>query len=113
MSKKRDRRGFVYSTNPDFDFDHSEPEVNTLPPAEQQLRVLIDRKQRRGKEATLVTGFVGSEADLSDLGKKLKKKCGVGGSAKDGKILIQGNQRDKVIDLLKEWGYRQTKASGG
>lgn len=113
MSKKRDRRGYVYSTNPEFDYDHSEAEVETLPPGEQKLRVLIDRKQRRGKEATLVTGFVGSDDDLSDLGKKLKKQCGVGGSAKNGEIIIQGDQRDRVISLLKDWGYHQTKASGG
>lgn len=113
MAKKRDNRGFVYSTDPDFNFDHSEEEKETLDPAEQRLRVLIDRKQRRGKEATLVTGFVGSEDDLADLGKKLKKKCGVGGSAKDGEIIVQGDQREAVIALLKEWGYSQTKASGG
>ena len=110
MAKKRT----FYSTNPDWkpDFDEDEGQ-ETLDPSEQKLYVMIDRKKRRGKEVTLVTGFVGEEDDLKDLGKFLKSKCGVGGSAKDGEILIQGNQRDKIIDLLKDKGYTKVKKSGG
>lgn len=116
MSKKNKKKriGVVYSTNPDFDYDHtSKEEEETLPNQQQKLRVLIDRKQRGGKEVTLVTGFVGTEDDLKDLGKFLKSKCGVGGSAKNGEILIQGNQREKVVQLLLDKGYSQTKKSGG
>jgi len=117
MAKQKNRKkrdGIVFSTNPDFDYSYeSEQQEETLAPAQQRLRVLIDRKQRRGKEVTLVTGFVGSEDDLKDLGKYLKSRCGVGGSAKDGEIIIQGNQREKVVQLLLEKGYSQTKKSGG
>lgn len=80
---------------------------------DQVLRVYLDRKQRRGKEATIVRGFVGDEATLKDLGKMLKSKCGVGGSVKDGEIIIQGNKRDQVVDLLVGMGYRDTKKAGG
>lgn len=111
--KKRDNRGFIFSTNPDFEYDYSEEEVETLPPQQQKLYVLIDRKQRKGKEVTLVTGFEGSDEDLKDLGKFLKSKCGVGGSIKNEEIIIQGNHRDKIVDLLKKEGYSQTKKSGG
>lgn len=104
----------MYSTNPDFDYDfEAKDELETLPPQQQKLRVLIDRKQRKGKEVTLITGFAGTAEDLKDLGKFLKSKCGVGGSAKDGEIIVQGNQRDKVIQLLLDKGYSQTKKSGG
>lgn len=114
MSKKNKRKGVVYSTNPDYEYRYeSEEEANTLPPAEQRLRVLLDRKGRKGKEVTLVTGFVGSEEDLKALGKMLKSRCGVGGSAKDGEVLIQGDHRDRVISLLKEEGYGDVKKSGG
>lgn len=115
MAKKNKKRiGVVYSTNPDYDysFDDGE-EVEDLEPSQQKLRVLIDRKKRRGKEVTLVVGFEGTNDTLKDLGKYLKTKCGVGGSVKDGEILIQGNFRDKVVDLLVEKGYTKTKKSGG
>jgi translation initiation factor 1 len=116
MPKKNKKRrdGIVFSTNPDFDYSYdSDQDQESLPPQEQKLRVLIDRKKRRGKEVTLVIGFQGSEDDLKDLGKFLKSKCGVGGSAKDGEILIQGNKRDQVVALLIEKGYTNTKKSGG
>ena len=116
MSKKNKRRdlgGMVFSTNPDFDFNQFSDDEESLAPADQNLRVLVDRKQRRGKTATLVTGFVGKEEDLKELGKWLKTKCGVGGSAKEGEIIIQGEQRDKVLALLLEKGYSKTKKSGG
>ncbi len=116
MSKKnkKNRKGVVYSTNPDFEYQYESGEQEETPePENQRLRVFIDRKKRKGKEVTLITGFVGNEDDLKDLGKFLKTKCGVGGSAKDGEILIQGNKRDKVVELLMEAGYKQTKKSGG
>ena len=111
---KKKRSGVVFSTNPDYNYEHSnDNEEETSGHQEQKLRVLIDKKKRRGKEVTLVTGFIGKEDDLKDLGKMLKSKCGVGGSVKDGEIIIQGNQRDKVVKLLIEAGYSQTKKSGG
>lgn len=114
MGKKDKRTGVVFSTNPDFNYQYeSAEEAATLPPQQQKLRVQIDRKQRKGKAVTLVTGFVGSDADLQELGKYLKSKCGVGGAAKDGEIMVQGEQRDKVVALLLEKGYSQTKAAGG
>lgn len=111
--KKRDNKGFIFSTNPDFNFDHEEEETETVLPQQQKLRVFIDRKKRKGKEVTLVCGFVGNDDDLKTLGKFLKSKCGVGGSVKDGEIIIQGNQRDKVVELLMRDGYTQTKKAGG
>lgn len=104
---KAKRTGVVYSTNPDFEYQtDAQPEAETLPPARQQLRVTIDRKQRGGKVATVVTGFVGQIADLEALGKQLKTKLGVGGAAKDGEIVIQGELKDKVIALLTAAGYK-------
>lgn len=99
----------VYSTNPDFSFNDDEPAVETLAPDHQPLRVSIERHHRGGKTVTLVKGFVGSDDDLSDLGRKLKTKCGVGGSAKDGEIVIQGELRDKVVSILQSLGYSKTK----
>lgn len=109
----KDRLGMVYSTNPDFEYDYDEEtQEETLPPNQQDLRVMLDRKNRKGKAATLVTGFVGTEDDLKGLGKMLKTKCGVGGSAKDGEIIIQGDLRDKVLELLKNAGYKAKKSGG-
>ena len=110
---KKKRIDVVYSTNPDFDFDHEEDfEEETLKPDEQLLYVSIDRKQRGGKEVTLVEGFVGAQEDLKDLGKFLKSKCGVGGTAKDGDIIIQGKFKDKVTSLLEREGYKVKKKGG-
>lgn len=107
----KDRLGVVYSTDPDFGYRHeAEEETATLPPAQQQLRVWLDRKQRAGKVVTLVKGFVGTRADLEELGRMLKRKCGVGGAAKEGEIVIQGDHRDRVVALLAEAGYRCKKA---
>jgi len=108
MSKKRSNiSGIIYSTDPDFKPEINEPEeVDTLPPAQQQLRVKLDTKQRAGKVVTLVDGFIGKTEDLEKLGKDLKTKCGTGGSAKDGQILIQGDYKDKVVKWLQDWGYK-------
>ncbi len=115
MSKKpgKNKEGIVYSTDPNFEYREEKEEAASLPPQQQKLRVMIDRKQRGGKEVTLVTGFVGPEEELAELGKYLKTRCGVGGSAKDGEIIVQGNQRDKVVQLLLEKGFTQTKKAGG
>ena len=101
----------VYSTNPDFNYERTEtPEAATLPPARQELRVWLDRKQRAGKVVTLVKGFVGRDADLQELARLLKTKCGVGGAAKEGEIIIQGDHRDRVVEILTKSGYRGKKA---
>lgn len=101
------RLGVVYSTSDDFDYSYDEgEEQETLPPGQQKLRVELDKKQRAGKKVTLITGFVGTEDDLKNLGKLLKSKCGVGGSAKNGEILVQGDFRDRVREILHKEGYR-------
>lgn len=111
--KKMERLNVVYSTNPNFSYEFEEEDVQeTLSPGDQVLYVSIDRKQRGGKEVTLIEGFVGTEDDLKELGKTLKTKCGVGGTAKDKEIIVQGNFRDKIIDLLNQMGYK-TKRKGG
>ena len=112
MKHKSDNNGTVYSTNPDFVFDYGEEEVLSLEPSKQNLRVMLDKKQRGGKKVTLVTGFQGSDLDLAVLGKALKSACGVGGSVKDGEILLQGDFREKVLALLLQKGYNKTKACG-
>jgi translation initiation factor 1 len=114
MAKKRriQTDGMVYSTNKNMDLDHHDEEMETLDPAQQKLYISLDRKQRKGKAVTLIEGFVGNEDDLQKLGKTLKSKCGVGGSVKDGEILIQGDQRDKIDTFLKAAGYT-TKRKGG
>ena len=109
----KDRLGVVYSTNSDFRYDkedQSEPE--TLPANQQKLIVQLDKKNRKGKAVTLITGFAGSSDDLEKLGKMLKTKCGVGGTAKDGEVLIQGDFREKVMQLLTNEGYKVKKAGG-
>ncbi|MFW5830700.1 MAG: translation initiation factor [Prolixibacteraceae bacterium] len=109
----KDKLGVVYSTNPDFNYDkEKEEEPKTLPAQQQDLRVMIDRKKRKGKSVTLVTGFSGKTNDLKKLGKLIKTKCGVGGTVKDGEILIQGEFRDRILEILREEGYK-AKPSGG
>lgn len=114
MSKKNrpDTRGFVYSTDPDFSFEHENEVQETLSSAQQKLRIKLDTKQRAGKAVTLIDGFIGRDEDLQDLGKKLKTFCGTGGSAKDGEIIVQGDQREKVLQYLLKNGYTNTKKSG-
>ena len=109
----KERLGIVYSTNPEFNYGHSEEETQeTLPPKQQNLKVMLDRKQRKGKVVTLVEGFIGTKEDLTSLAKHLKTKCGVGGTAKDGQIIIQGDFSQKIIDLLIADGYKVKKAGG-
>ena len=106
------RLGVVYSTNPDFKYEtEASVEQETLPPAKQRRIVRIDRRQRAGKQVTLVEGFVGSSDDLSALAKTLKTKCGVGGTAKDGEITVQGDLRDKVVALLQSMGYNAKRGN--
>lgn len=112
MSKKMPI-GVVYSTDPDFQYRYEETEeAETLEPACQDLRVMRDSKRRAGKTVTLITGFVGKEADLEQLGKTLKTRCGIGGTAKNGEIVLQGDVRDKVCEILTKEGYRFKRAGG-
>jgi translation initiation factor 1 len=113
MAKKKEKLNVVYSTNPDFNYQFEETEeTETLSKNQQKLYVSIDKKQRGGREVTLVEGFIGSEEDLKELGKFLKSKCGVGGTVKEMDILIQGNFKDKITDLLLKEGYSVKKKGG-
>ncbi len=111
MSKKNkaDTRGFVYSTDPDFTFESSNEVQETLLPAQQKLRIRLETKHRGGKAVTLITGFIGKESDLEVLSKQLKNLCGTGGSSKDAEIIIQGDQRTKILPWLIKNGYSQAK----
>jgi translation initiation factor 1 len=112
MSKKNksDARGFIYSTDPNFSFEPEHEEAQeTLPPTKQPLRIRLDTKHRAGKAVTLVTGFIGTNDDAEKLGKLLKNFCGTGGSVKDAEIIVQGDQRDKVLQWLLKNGYSATK----
>jgi translation initiation factor 1 len=110
---KKNRINVVYSTNPDYKYEteHND-EDQTLAPSQQNLRVLLDKKQRKGKAVTLITGFIGTEDDLKELGKIIKMKCGVGGTVKEGEIMIQGDFRSKALEILFQLGYK-AKQSGG
>ncbi len=107
----KDYRNVVYSTNPDFEYETAADaeEAQTLDKRQQKLRVGIEKKGRNGKTVTVVSGFTGTENDLKALGKLLKTRCGVGGSAKDGAILVQGDFKQRIIGLLKAEGYTQAK----
>jgi len=112
MSKKNsaDNRGFVYSTDPNFQFEHDDAQGHeTLPASQQKLKIRLDTKHRAGKAVTLIEGFIGTVNNIEQLGKSLKNYCGTGGSVKDFKIIIQGDQRDKILQWLLKNGYRQSK----
>lgn len=117
MKKNKNHTGgIVYSTNPDFKLHEQEEDTSLSSEAEKSsmpLRVWVDRKNRGGKEATIIRGFTGNLFELTALGKSLKSQCGVGGAVKDGEIIIQGNQRDKLIRILTELGFSNTKSAGG
>lgn len=107
MANKKERINVVYSTNPNFQYEYEEEEqAETLAPEKQNLRVTLDSKQRNEKTVTLVQGFVGTDDDLKDLAKLLKNKCGVGGSVKDGQIIIQGELKEKILTILRDNHYR-------
>lgn len=116
MAKNKDdwksRLGMVFSTNENFDYQYDDEETETLPPNKQQLEAKLEKKGRGGKTVCLIEGFVGSEEDLKELAKELKNKCGVGGSTKEGVIIIQGDFRDKIILILKEKGYKVKRVGG-
>jgi translation initiation factor 1 len=109
----KDRLGVVFSTNRDFNYENEDKDLQpTLPPQQQNIKVQLDRKKRKGKNVTLITGFIGAEDDLKAMGKTLKTKCGVGGTVKDGEILIQGDFCNKIIEILKSEGYKVKRAGG-
>lgn len=109
MKKKKH---IVYSTNPNFSFENEQDDHESLPNKEQNLKVIFEKKGRGGKSVTLIRGFIGSDADLKDLGKILKSKCATGGSVKDGEIIIQGKLAEKIVTILQELGYKAKKAGG-
>lgn len=109
MKNKIPTNGLVYSTDPNFKIEEESTETETLEPKQQKLRIKLDTKHRGGKAVTLITGFIGKDADLEDLGKKLKNFCGTGGSVKEGEAIVQGDNREKVLQLLIKSGYSQTK----
>ena len=110
MNDWKERLGTVYSTNNDFQYQtESQEETSTLPPNKQKLRVALDKRNRKGKQVTIVADFVGNDVELALLAKILKTKCGVGGSSKDGEIIVQGDLRDKILAILLELGYKARK----
>ena len=110
MNDWKKRLNIVYSTNPDYHYnEEGQSETETLPNEKQLLRISLDKRNRKGKAVTLITGFAGSNDDLQELGKMLKTKCGVGGSAKEGEILIQGDHREKVLAILQKEGYVKSR----
>ena len=112
-NNRKNREGVVYSTSQDFDYTYQQnEEAVTLPPQQQNLKVFVDKSGRAGKQVTLVSGFIGTDSDLETLTKLLKTKCGVGGSSKEAEILIQGDVREKVIQILTKEGYKAKKAGG-
>lgn len=110
--QKNTRDSIVYSTNPDFQYNEEDENSATLPPRQQNLRIMLSKKGRGGKVVSLITGFEGNEDDLNQLARKLKSSCGVGGSVKDGDILIQGDHRDKILSILVKDGYKAKKSGG-
>jgi len=113
MQKKKNVTGIVYSTKPDFEYTYSNAsEADTLPPQQQELRIFIEKKHRGGKTASVIKGYVGKKDDMEILAKLIKAKCGTGGSVKDGEIIIQGDFRDKILELLISNGYKAKKAGG-
>jgi translation initiation factor 1 len=111
---RKSREGIVYSTSEHFEYEYmtEDNRTETLKPNQQDLRVMLDKKQRSGKKVTLVCNFVGKDEDLEELGKKLKSRCGVGGTVKNGEILIQGDFRDRILQMLLADGYKAKKAGG-
>ena len=112
MTKKNNNSGIVYSTNRDYKYATAPHQSATVSPNQQDLKVFLDRKNRGGKTVTIVSGFKGKESDIEKIAKELKSKCGVGGSVKDGEILIQGDHRERVISILMAAGYKAKKAGG-
>jgi len=110
MNDWKKRLDIVYSTNPDYHYNKEDEDItSTLPKEKQLLRISLDKRNRKGKAVTLITGFTGTEDNLQELGKLLKMKCGVGGSAKEGEIIVQGDHREKVLDILQKEGYVKSR----